>query len=176
MEKLTLERLASTAHPMFPAAMELYRTSFPLHEQREAASQAEILGREDYHFDLICSDGVFVGEVLSWQIGALRYIEHFCILPEKRGRHYGQRALELLKTGPVLLEIDPPADEISRRRKHFYERCGFVENPYAHVHPPYHRGNHGHALVVMSSPTVLTQAEYDVFAQFLRDTIMKDAF
>jgi len=43
-------------------------------------------------------------------------------------------------------------DEIARRRKGFYERCGYAENPYPHVHPPYHCGNKGHELVVMSAP------------------------
>ena len=35
-------------------------------------------------------------------------------------------------------EIDPPTGDISRRRKGFYERGGFVENPYPHIRPPYH--------------------------------------
>ena len=28
-------------------------------------------------------------------------------------------------------------ESISQRRKGFYEWCGFVENPYPHVHPAY---------------------------------------
>ena len=53
------------------------------------------------------------------------------------GRRYGAKALEELgrdgKT--VVLEIDPPVDEIARRRQGFYQRCGFAVNPYPHVHP-----------------------------------------
>ena len=75
-----------------------------------------------------------------------------------------------------MLEIDPPIDEISLRRKGFYERCGFAANPFPHVHPPYHPGNHGHALVVMSAPAPLTQKDYDAFNRYLQDEIMKDAF
>ena len=29
----------------------------------------------------------------------------------------------------MILEIDPPVDDISIRRRGFYERSGFVENP-----------------------------------------------
>ena len=67
-------------------------------------------------------------------------------------------------------------DEIARRRKDFYERYGYVENPYPHVHPPYHCGNKGHELVVMSAPQPLTRADYDAFARALRDAVMARAY
>ena len=54
-------------------------------------------------------------------------------------------------------EIDPPSDDISIHRKSFYERCGFKENAFSHVHPPYHKGNTGHELVIMSSPAPCLQ-------------------
>ena len=75
---------------------------------------------------------------------------------------------------PVILEIDPPVDEISIRRQHFYERCGFAKNPFPHVHPPYRKGFRGHPLVVMSAPGALTQETYDRFAGYLQNTVMSD--
>lgn len=93
-----------------------------------------------------------------------------------RNKHYGQRILEEIQTKPLILEIDPVIDEISRRRQNFYERCGFVDNPYQHVHPPYHKGYSGHQLVVMSFPRKLTTDEYEMFNDFLKNTIMKDAY
>lgn len=173
---MRLERMTGTAHPLYARAMALYRSSFPPHELREELSQRQILSDPAYHFDLIRDGDTFVGEVLYWEIGGFYYIEHFCILPELRSRHYGQRALELLQPVPLILEIDPPVDAISVRRKGFYERCGFMENPYAHVHPPYHKGNHGHGLVVLSRPAALTRTEYDRFRKYLDTVVMKDVF
>lgn len=172
------ERITSASHPMYAQALELYRISFPLHEQREAPSQEDILREPAYHFDLIRDGETFVGDILYWERESYFYIEHFCIQPELRNRRYGQQALELLAEGgkTLILEIDPPVDDISRRRKGFYERCGFAENPYPHVHPPYHRGNKGHELVVMSRPRSIPQAVYDDFRAYLEDKIMKDAF
>ena len=173
-----LKRIADPFHPMYERALELYQISFPLHEQREAPSQAEILREDAYHFDLIFDAETFVGMILYWEREDYLYIEHFCILPEMRNKRYGQRALALLaeKQKTLILEIDPPVDAISIRRKGFYERCGFVENSYRHVHPPYHRGNAGHALVIMSCPAPISQAVYDDFRAYLQDKIMKDAF
>ena len=173
---MRLERMTGAEHPLYARAMALYRSSFPAHELREEPSQRQILSDPAYHFDLIWDGDTFVGEVLYWEIGGFYYIEHFFILPGLRNRHYGQRALELLQPMPLILEIDPPVDAVSVRRKGFYERCGFVENPYAHVHPPYHKGNHGHDLVVLSRPAVLTQAEYDRFRKYLDTVVMKDVF
>lgn len=42
--------------------------------------------------------------------------------------------------------------------------------------PPYHPGNPGHRLVVMSSPEKLTPDAYERFYRFLLDTVMKHAY
>lgn len=175
---MILERITSPVHPVYKRALELYQISFPFHEQREAFSQAAIFNNDEYHFDLLYDEDIFVGLILYWETSDFIYVEHFCILPEMRNKQYGQKGLLLLreKQKTIILEIDPPIDEISIRRKGFYERCGFVENPYSHVHPPYHKGNKGHELVIMSNPASITQSEYDVFHKYLQDTIMKGAF
>ena len=175
---MNTERITSPLHPLYKQALELYQISFPLHEQRDALSQAAILLDDAYHFDLIYDEKTFVGLVLYWETPDFIYIEHFCILPEMRNRKYGQRTLSLLqkRQKTLILEIDPPIDAISVRRKGFYERCGFVENPYPHIHPPYHQGNKGHELVIMSSPVPISQAEYDAFQAYLKDKIMHHAY
>lgn len=176
--KMNLIRVTVPEHEMYQKALELYHISFPAHEQREAVSQAEILGDEAYHFNLIYEEAFFVGLVLCWETERFLYVEHFCILPEMRNRKYGQKALELLKQQgkTVILEIDPPVDEIAVRRKGFYERCGFVENPYPHIHPPYHRGNSGHSLVIMTAPGSIGQEEYDAFRGYLEAHFMAGVF
>lgn len=175
---MNLERIAYPSHPLYKRALELYQMSFPPHEQREALSQVAILRDDTYHFNLIYDEGTFVGLILCWETPDFIYVEHFCILPEMRNRQYGQRVLSLLKERQktIILEIDPPIDAIAVRRKGFYERCGFVENPYPHIHPPYHRGNKGHELVVMSSPAAISQAQYDSFSAYLQEQIMNNAF
>ena len=175
---MRFERITSADHEMYGTALDLYKISFPYHEQREAASQADILSDAEYRFYVIYDEETFVGLMLCWETGASIYVEHFCIQPEMRGRRYGQRALEYLKRAgkTILLEIDPPADEISSRRKGFYERCGFTENPYPHVHPPYHDGSAGHPLVVMSSPERISAEEYEEFYHYLTDRVMVDVY
>lgn len=47
------ERLSSMEHRMYKEAIELYKISFPAHEQRESASQFSILSDDEYNFGLI---------------------------------------------------------------------------------------------------------------------------
>ncbi len=175
--KMRLERMANTDHERYADAWKLYKASFPYHEQRETASQEKILRDKGYFFDLIYDGELFVGLLLYWETDLFLYVEHFCILPEMRNRRYGQRTLAWLKESgkKVILEIDPPADDISLRRKGFYIRNGLVENPYPHIHPPYHKENSGHRLVVMSYPSMLSEQEYLRFRRFLEDRVMDGA-
>lgn len=171
---MRFERLRTVDHPFYSDAMELYAVSFPSHEQRTPSSQEQIMGCGEYQFNLIFDEDRMAGILLCWETGDFIYVEHFCIHPEMRGRKYGERALELLKQRgkTVILEIDPPVDAISIRRKGFYERAGFQAAGVDHTHPPYREGYHGHPLVVMSYPERLTESGYQSFHQYLNAVVM----
>ena len=167
-------RLTDPAGPEFETAFALYEVSFPVHEQRTRPAQAVRLSHPEYRYMLLYEGDQFQGILLYWEGPGFRYVEHFAIAPELRGGGVGARALaELCSQGiPVILEIDPPVDDIARRRQGFYQRCGFAVNPYPHVHPPYRPEYPGHELVVLSSPRALTPAEYGAFACYLSAVVM----
>mgnify|MGYP006974553350 FL=1 len=71
------------------------------------------------------------------------------------------------------MEIDPPEDEISVRRLHFYQRLGFVENPQEYIHPSFRKPFHAHRLVLMSRPGPLTNEEARDFADFVRERVLR---
>ena len=171
---MIFKRLTSGNDPDFATAFALYATSFPVHEQRDLAHQRVAFTAQDYHFDIIEDDGRFVGILLYWDMPQYLYVEHFAIDAGLRGKQYGSRALtQLCQQGkPVILEIDPPVDDISIKRQHFYEKLGFVANPYPHVHPPYKEDLAGHSLVVMSYPAAIDKTLYDAFLRHLTNTVM----
>lgn len=171
---ITLVRLASPEDGRLESALSLYQSSFPHHEQRARESQIKILSDEAYHFDLVYDEASWAGVILYWETQDFIYVEHFCILPDLRNHNYGQRTLSLLhqRGKPVILEIDPPIDELSIRRSAFYQRAGYRLNPYMHVHPPYHSDLAGHALKIMSQPDMLSQMDYDKFRLYLENHVM----
>lgn len=165
------ERIRSTHGPRYAAAMALQLPCARAAHRRIAGARPDA---DAYQFRLIFDEAAWVGLLLCWDAGDFFYIEHFCTRPELRGRRYGQAALALLaeEGKPIILEIDPPVGDLSRRRQGFYERAGYHANPYAHVHPPYHAANRGHALVVMSYPDVLSADTYAAFADYLKHMVM----
>ena len=118
----------------------------------------------------------FLGILLFWEAEGFRYVEHFATCPQLRGRGVGARALARLNGEgvPVVLEIDPPEDPVSRRRKGFYEGLGLVSNPWPHIHPPYRLEFSGHALEVMTFPGGWDEGQYRRFARYLDETVMAD--
>lgn len=176
IRQMTFERITSPDHPAFDRAFALYTISFPLHEQRTREKQERVLSHPEYHFDVIWEGETFVGILLHWEEEGFSYVEHFATDPALRGQGLGARALELLNSRgkSVVLEIDPPVDELSIRRKGFYQRAGFWENPFLHVHPPYRPQFKGHPLTVMTYPTPWDRGTYETFWVCLRDTVMAD--
>ena len=147
METLTYRRFLSTADAGWAAAYRLYEASFPPCERRSERDYDAALADEGY-----------------------AYLEHLAVEPVLRGHNYGARILYDLcrRAGRVILEIDPPEDEISRRRRGFYERNGFVYNEYDYIHPSYLRPPQPHRLMVMSYPEAISPAEFEAFRTFAR--------
>ena len=168
-------RLTDKYNTMYERAMELYGISFPYHERREGASRAAIISDSEYHFNLIYDDNDWVGLILCWENDSFIYVEHFCVEPSLRGHGLGTLILAELarQNKTIILEIDPLVDDASVRRKGFYERCGYVANAFAHVHPPYQAANRGHELIVMSYPHAISQSEFDSFTLDLGEKVMK---
>ena len=141
---MELIRLRDSRGKIFDTAMKLYEKSFPKYERRSYDAQQRAMYDEQYHFDLIYDEGEFIGEVLYWDTDSFIYIEHFCIL-----------------------EIDPPKDEISVRRRGFYERNGFKLNDFEHFAPAYTRGGSDFELKIMTYPGKISKELYDDFYEFL---------
>lgn len=175
---ITFGRCRDTSGALMDAAMTLYRASFPNHELRLWNDQKAVMSDPAYHFDMCLMNGTLAGLILYWDFGSYVYVEHFCVEPALRGHGLGTLILRQLaqqNSKPIILEIDPLIDDIARRRRDFYVRCGYVQNGYKHIHPPYQLANLGHELIVMSYPRALSQAEFDTFTLDLRDKVMKYA-
>lgn len=175
---LIFERIASATHPYFESAFSLYQASFPVFERRTRADQISALHDHAYHFDIIKSqEAGFLGILLTWQQADFLYIEHLAIAPEARGKQVGSETLAYLKkmtNKAIILEIDPPIDALSIKRKHFYEKADFIAGKFNHVHPSYRQNTQPHTLCIMSFPT-LSEPIYQRFKHYLETHIMQYA-
>lgn len=155
-------------------AWDLYEESFPRCERWNAQGYDRAFGDPRFEADGIWRGEEFIGILFHWNAGAYRYVEHLAVSPTVRGQNMGSKALTAFcrKVGRVILEIDPPVDDISIRRRHFYERLGFVANPYEYIHPSFRKPFTPHQLILMSYPGPLTYDEARGFADFVRETVL----
>lgn len=131
----------NTTDETFPFVEELLQNAFPLQERRDSDQQRCYTDCEPlFHCNVIKDDCGPVGLLNYWDFGGFIYIEHFAISPTCRNRGYGAMALETIiqqTAKPLVLEVEEPTDDLSRRRISFYQRNGFRLEEQTYQQPPY---------------------------------------
>lgn len=155
-------------------AWEIYQNSFPNCERWDERDYLRAFGDPHFEADGIWRENRLVGILFHWKSSGYHYVEHLAVSPLMRGQDMGSRALKAFcaKVGKVILEIDPPVDDISIRRRHFYERLGFTANPYEYIHPSFRKPFEPHKLVLMSYPAAISYEEARTFADFIREVVL----
>jgi ribosomal protein S18 acetylase RimI-like enzyme len=151
-----------------------YEASFPLDERRSFDELTSLLSYPDMHLCVLISESQLVGFIIYWQWDDLVFVEHLAIAPEQRGKQFGQQAMAhlfQLNSPYVVLEVERPTDEISRRRVRFYERQGFVLNAFDYVQPPYQPDKLPVPMRLMSVPALTDQAAFDRLSALIKERV-----
>ncbi|MEG0024327.1 MAG: GNAT family N-acetyltransferase [Akkermansia sp.] len=175
-----IHRLTKLNDPLFVEANDIYTRSFPLHEQRSIQDLPDALAHPDFRYEIVLTDTRQMAAILCyWETHTFVYIEHFAVNSQMRGLGIGQFLLDDLKhkvSVPVILEIDPPIDDISKRRLEFYRRSHFITNEqFDYIHPPYTSDGVPFPLLVLSYPTELDEPTYRQFETYHHHTIINPA-
>ncbi|MGL5893604.1 MAG: GNAT family N-acetyltransferase [Bacteroidales bacterium] len=173
-DRVSIELKSIESH-LYSRFQDLYGRSFPIFEQRTNEQQRAAFESEYYNLSIYSEEGVFVGFISYWQFEDYRYIEHFAIDDQLRGKGYGTKLLKSFVASDsrqVILEIDPIVDNLSAARLRFYESCGFCINSYQHTHPPYREGYDPHSLVILSSFEMVCKDRYSRFVLDLEGIVM----
>ncbi len=134
-------------------AERLYLSSFPEDERREVSDWLTYTwSKPEFYNNIIEHGGCKTGFISFWDFGDFIYVEHFAMDVCVRGRGLGGMAIEALRRSagkPVVLEVELPSDDISRRRVAFYERHGFKLCERKYVQPPYRAGGNELEMKIM---------------------------
>ena len=135
----------------------LLHESFPEAERRDDVAQRDNVDNcAAFTCYLISDNGLQVGLVTLWKLDGFSYVEHLATSPSVRNKGYGRKIMELLQQqfpGVVILEVEKPLDEWSRRRIGFYQRCGFSLCEKEYVQPSYRKGGETLPLYLMYAGT-----------------------
>lgn len=142
---MKLTPVTSSLSGDYAFAEKLLIDAFPSDEYRELAQWRDFTENNPlFTLYKITDSGEDAGFISIWDFPEFRYAEHFAILPSMRNRCLGSRVLEYLdrmSDKPIVLEVEEPVDEITRRRVGFYERNGFRLMDGDYLQPPYKPGS-----------------------------------
>ncbi len=154
-----------TAHPLYADVEQLIISAFPPEERRPTDKQKDATDHNpSFHSYAVTLDGQFAGLLNLWTLDGFDYVEHLATLPEMRGHGLGKRILQQLtaKGRPVVLEVEPPTDELTTRRIGFYRRCGFTTWEKQHyMQPPYSADLPAIPLILMAYGNLDEDKDFD---------------
>lgn len=163
-------RKIHTADKAYPFVEALWIEAFPDDERRATIAQRRNTDTNPAFQCLLAeSDGLPVGFFTCWDFGRYAYGEHFATDPRIRNRGYGGQILAALLryiAKPLVLEVELPADETSRRRVRFYERNGLrLWAEQAYLQPPYAAGKHALPMRLMATGGLTAAHDFDDIVQ-----------
>ena len=172
---IKLQRI-NTSHEHYPFVESLMQTAFPLQERRNADLQREYTdNKPHFHTLVILVENKPIGLITYWKLDSFNYIEHFAIKENLRNKGYGQEALKQLKEeieGMIVLEVEEPIDELTKRRIEFYQRQGFILQNVSYQQPPYRKEDEWFSMKLMT----LNAKDFSSQFERVRDTLYREVY
>ena len=175
MEQIRIHQIRSANDQHFADFWRIYTESFPFNERRTPDQHIRIFQKPHYQINTYVIGNQLVGFIASWGDTEFVFVEHFAISPEFRSKRLGSTVLQQFIEEfniPVILEIEMPIDELTKRRLKFYELAGFLRNQHNHYMPPYHKSNPPLEMEILTFPTMISDELYQRFAKFQKEVVM----
>lgn len=118
-----------------------YEESFPPNERRNFSLVNNLIKQENrFRMSGLYKGEEYVGFISEWDLESFLYIEHFAIESSQRNQQIGFTVLKQfteIQNKPIILEVEMPNNELSKRRISFYKRLGFTIDNHVYFQPPY---------------------------------------
>lgn len=154
----------------------IYESSFPADERRSFAQLVDTFATcSAVNIELFDHDTETIGFIIYWQFEGFVYIEHFAFESLCRGQGNGTKALREFVEHigmPVVLEVEPAIDNLTRRRIGFYSRLGFCLHLQPYTQPPYDETKNSVDMHLMS----YNLDNFDNRFTEIKDTIYREVY
>lgn len=136
---------------------DLLHEAFPIDERRDDDVQRSNTDHNPlFTAYLITDKDLKIGLITLWKLNGFYYVEHLATSPGVRNKGYGKEIIQtILKEfhSRIVLEVELPENELSRRRIGFYERNGFTLCRKSYLQPPYRKSSRPIPMYIMYSGT-----------------------
>lgn len=149
---ITIKKLSQNPEEI-QFSKDLYEQNFPIEERREFSLVLDIYKTDLLSLNLIYDNETMVGILNYWDFNDFLYIEHLAVSEQYRNRKIASKVLEQLNTQNklIVLEVELPRDELSKRRIDFYQRNSFSIQPFTYFQPPYRKGEERIKMHIMAN-------------------------
>ncbi|MDR1200848.1 MAG: GNAT family N-acetyltransferase [Tannerellaceae bacterium] len=169
-------KLANSSDVLLAKIEKTYVSSFPEVERRSLSLFKELLDKEPkFNVYALLNNDKYIGFITEWVFDVFVYVEHFAIDETARNEGFGATTMKQFieqATHPIVLEVELPTDELSRRRISFYERLGFIIDNHAYQQPPYNKGGSWLPMQLMTYGQVNLEKSFD----YIKTHIYKDVY
>lgn len=152
----------------FDRVYDLMEQSFPKNEMRTYEKQEDLFNnRENYSIYCLGEEkhtDILTAFIIVWELEPFIFIENFAVAPSVRGKGFGSILLKWVieqYKKPVILEVEPPIDVMTKRRVGFYEGHGFHLCTLDYLMPPLREEDKFLPLKLMSYPSEISEAGFD---------------
>ena len=155
--------------------LSLMREAFPPAERRTDEEFRQLFSHPQVQILCAQEGEQLLGFLLLWVLNDFVFVENFAVQPASRNLGLGSGLLGHLKERfhlPVILEVEPPEDELKRRRVAFYKRNGFHLNGFEYFLPCLHEHiQKSIQLNIMSAPEALPEERAQAVIKELYNTV-----
>ena len=147
----------------FDEIYKIMEQSFPKDEFRPKDKQLSLLKDERYSIFGVREGGKIISFAAIWMLDGAVFIEHLATLSKRRGEGIGSnmlRDISVMFPLPICLEVEPPQDEMTRRRIEFYRRCAMHLNEYPYIQPALAKDRSPVPLLIMTSGSEINEATF----------------
>ncbi len=164
-----LRRLSETD---LDQVFDIMRSSFPTDEYRTYDAQRALFQKPS--FRLLALGDPIQAFAAVYQFDGFLFIEHLAVRPELRNKGLGAKILKELRSEgkTIILEVELPTTDLTRRRIGFYQRNGFFLNDQSYVMPSLGPGKPPIDMKIMTTKRPLTDPEFER----ARDLIYRDVY
>lgn len=160
----------------FDQVFKLMQNSFPKSEYRTYENQKKLIQKKEYNLITKKDENNNVIAFISiWNLEGFNFVEHLAVSPACRGMGMGTKIMEEIiqasKNKNIILEIEPPCDEITDKRLRFYEKLGFKLNDYEYYQPSMQKNQKQLKLNLMSYPNPLNEDEFEKIKNCLYEKV-----
>ena len=150
-------------------------SSFPSSEMRTYDGQKLLLNNGLYHINIQTDDkDVIIGFLAYWDLSNCMFLEHLAVDKKARGKGIGGKLIDQVfkeSKKNVFFEVEPPVDEISRRRVKFYQKRGAHLNEFYYEQPALRENEKAQHLMIMSYPNSIDENSFNKYKKEIYPTL-----